>query len=80
MKKQETFRRLLAGEYDDARHVTLKEDEKLLLEMRRIGWWPYSRPLVKDDSGGGPFRSHRGEGSAEWKKDIRIALKNLGRI
>lgn len=81
MKKQETFRRLLAGEYDDARHVTVGIDLDLLEQMRLYGWWPYSRPLLKDDdSGEGPFRIHHREGSAEWKKDIRCALKNLDRI
>jgi len=79
MKKQETFRRLLAGEYDDARHVTLKKDQELLDEMRSFGWWPYSSPLSKENPGSG-HRLNFSEGSAEWKKDIRLALKNLDRI
>lgn len=85
MSKQETFRRLLAGEYNDARHVTLATDKELLLEMRSLGWWPYSRPLIKDnddpnspiDSTG--FRPSHKEGSQEWRKDIRICLENLSR-
>lgn len=76
--KKLTFKRLLAGEYDDARHVTLKVDEKLLKEMRSIGWWPYSRPLYKNNRGIG--RPDYMEGSTEWKKDIRIALTNLSRM
>jgi len=79
MKKQETFRRLLAGEYDDARYVSLKDDKELLLEMRRIGWWAYSRPLYKDNLGSGHRLNHT-EGSNEWKQDIRLALTNLGRV
>ena len=79
MKKQETFRRLLAGEYDDGCLVTLKEDDELLLKMRSIGWWPYSRPLNKDNPSLGPLETYK-EGSKEWKKDILLALKNLGRI
>lgn len=79
MKKQETFRRLLAGEYDDGRYVILDEDEELLLEMRSFGWWPFSRPLSKHNPGAG-LRPNYKEGSKEWKKDIRFALKNLGRL
>lgn len=85
MTKQETFKKLLAGDYLDGRYVTLKTDEELLLEMRSLGWWPYSRPLSKDnddpnspvDSTG--FRPNHKEGSQEWYKDIRICLKNLRR-
>lgn len=79
MSKQETFRRLLAGEYDDARHVTIKTDKKLLLKMRKFGWWPYSSPLSKDKPDVGPLETHK-EGSAEWRKDIKQALRALKRV
>ena len=73
-----TFKRLLAGEYDDGRHVTLKEDKELLSEMRSIGWWPFSRPLSKHNPGPGIRENHK-EGSQEWRKDIRICLEKLNR-
>ena len=76
MSKQETFRRLLAGEYNDARHVMIDNDLELLEQMRSYGWFAYSRPLAKADG----FGKHYIEGSAEWKQDIRFALKNLGRF
>jgi len=77
--KQETFRRLLAGEYDDGRYVSLQTDKDLLMAMRKIGWWAYSRPLCKDNHGPGHQLNYT-EGSAEWKKDMVICLTELGRI
>ena len=77
MSKQETFRRLLAGEYDDARHVMIDCDLELLEQMRSYGWFAYSRPLVKWNKN---VENHQYEGSAEWNIDIRRALEALQRI
>ena len=76
MSKQETFRRLLAGEYDDARHVMIDNDLELLEQMRTYGWFAYSRPLTKL---GGNNIVHF-ENSDEWKQDIKQALRILQRV
>lgn len=78
--KKKTFKHLLAGDYDNGRYVTLATDKELLVEMRSLGWWAWSRPLIKNDisSGVGTGAIHE-EGSAEWNKDIRTCLHSLGR-
>lgn len=76
MSKQETFKRLLAGEYDDARHVMIDCDLELLEQMRTYGWFAYSRPLSKRGAGSVYYQ----EGSAEWNIDIRRALETLQRV
>jgi len=77
MSKQETFRRLLAGEYDDARHVTIGSDLDLLEQMRIYGWFAYSRPLIKRRDHYRGDRHCLKEGSLEWKADIMRALNAL---
>lgn len=77
MSKQETFRRLLAGEYDDAHYVMVSNDLELLEQMREYGWFAYSRPLVKWSKN---LNDHQYEGSPEWRKDIKQALRALQRV
>lgn len=71
------FKKLLAGEFDKSKNL----DGQLRNMMEHFGWMTQRytpdelvkiRPMILE----GYFY----EGSSEWIKDIKLALKELGRI
>lgn len=75
--KKLTFKKLLAGEFDKSKSL----DGQLRNMMEHFGW--VTQPLGPDElvkMRPVVLEGYFYEGSSEWNKDIRQALKNLGRF
>lgn len=75
-----TFKEFLKGHYQTGE--CLSHDNILLVEMRNLGWYPFSSPYLKENkhyvSGQGVPKWFK-EGSRIWDYDIRTCLEELGR-